>query len=60
MVHLKIFDVSGKEVRMLINNELNAGTYETAWDASGFASGIYYSRLNMGNYSVINKMILLK
>jgi len=64
-VRLRIFDVSGKEIATLVNQDQLAGTYEarwTGWDESGrsVASGVYYSRLESGSRVSTQKMILLK
>jgi hypothetical protein len=44
-VTLKVYDVLGREVRTLVNEELKAGNYETTFDATGLASGVYFYRL---------------
>jgi len=59
-VSLKVFNVLGSEVAVLINEEKHAGYYEVEFDASDLTSGIYYYRINAGNYSETKKMILLK
>lgn len=61
-VTLKIFDAFGQEVATLISEELRAGQYEKEWDASylGIASGVYYYRVQAGNYSQTKKLILTK
>jgi len=59
-VSLNIYDVLGREVATLVNEELNAGTYTVQWDASGFPSGIYFYRLNAGNFVETKKMLMLK
>lgn len=59
-VKITIYDAIGKEVRTLMNNELNAGTHTIRWNASGFASGIYLYRIEAGNFVQVNKMLLLK
>lgn len=59
-VTLKIYDVIGREVRTLINNEMNAGSYKTVFNFNGFASGVYFYKLKAGNFSQIKKMVLLK
>lgn len=59
-VTLKIYDILGKEVTTLINEELNAGNYSVNWDASNFSSGVYFYKLSAANNSLIRKMILLK
>lgn len=57
---LKIFDVSGKEVETLVNEELRAGAYEMNWDGSNYPSGVYFYRLSKGRSVLSQRMILLK
>jgi hypothetical protein len=60
LVTLKVFDILGNEVAILINEEKLAGIYEVVFDASQYPSGIYFYRLQAGNYVQTKKMILLK
>jgi photosystem II stability/assembly factor-like uncharacterized protein len=59
-VKLKIYDFSGKEVTVLINDELMPGTYEIQWDGLKFASGVYAYKLTAGEFSVTRLMVLIK
>jgi hypothetical protein len=60
-VTVKIYDLLGREVTTLINNEFtNAGRYELEWNAQNYASGVYIYRINAGEYVNTRKMILLK
>jgi hypothetical protein len=59
-VSLKIYDVLGREVAALINNELTTGSYSINFNAAGLASGIYFYRLESGSFVQTNKMMLLK
>ncbi|MCX6149795.1 MAG: T9SS type A sorting domain-containing protein [Ignavibacteriales bacterium] len=59
-VELKIFDVLGKEVTTLVNEEKTAGNYEVKFDGSKLASGIYIYRLKAGNYFNTKKLVLIK
>jgi photosystem II stability/assembly factor-like uncharacterized protein len=59
-VTLKVYDVLGREVATLVNEEMKPGSYETTWDASGFASGVYFYRLTAGNYVETKKLVLLR
>lgn len=60
-VTLKIYDVSGKEVERLINNEFrNAGNYSLDFNAKSLASGVYFYKLEAGSFSGIKKMMLVK
>jgi hypothetical protein len=57
---LKVFDILGKEVATLVNEELKPGGYETTWDASGFASGVYLYRLHAGGFLDTKRLLLLR
>ena len=59
-VSLKVFDVLGKEVSILVNEKQSAGSYEVEFDGSGLSSGIYYYRLSAEPYSQTRAMFLLK
>ena len=57
---LKIYDVLGNEVATLVDEYREAGRYEITFDASNLSSGIYFYRLQAGDYLQTRKMILLK
>ena len=57
---LKIYDVLGNEVATLVDEFREAGSYEVEFDASSLSSGIYFYKLQSGNYLETKKMILLK
>ena len=59
-VTLKVFDVLGKEVAVLVNDARSAGTYVVSWDATNVPAGIYFARLTAGGSSQIRRAILLK
>lgn len=59
-VKLVIYDIMGREVATLVNEQLKAGTYKAEWNASSFASGAYFYRIAAGDYSQTKKMILVK
>ena len=59
-VTLKIYNVLGKEITTLVNNNQSAGNYEINFDASNLTSGIYIYQLNAGNNIQIKRMVLLK
>lgn len=67
-VKLTIFDVLGREIAALVNEQLKAGTYEVNWDASAYPSGVYFYKLAVGDPSTISghgftqtkKMVLIK
>ncbi len=57
---LKVFDVLGKEVATLVNEEKPTGNYEIEFDATGLSSGIYFYKLQSNSFVKTNKMILIK
>jgi hypothetical protein len=59
-VTLKIFDVLGREVAVLVNENLKAGQYQVDWNAGDYPSGVYFYRLSAGNYTEMRRMILIK
>ncbi|OGU34402.1 MAG: hypothetical protein A2068_12445 [Ignavibacteria bacterium GWB2_35_6b] len=59
-VSLKIFDMLGREVAELVNQNQASGNYEAKFDASRLASGIYFYRLETSGTSISKKMMLLK
>jgi hypothetical protein len=60
LVTLKIYNILGKEIETLINEERSSGRYEVDFDASKLASGIYFYQLKTNDYIDTKKMILLK
>ena len=59
-VQIKVYNVLGKEVAKLVNEEKPAGRYEVEFNASSLASGIYFYRIQAGSFVDTKKMILLK
>ncbi len=59
-VTLKIYDILGRDVATLVNEEKSAGSYTVDFDASKLVSGIYFYRLQAGNYTDSKKMLLIK
>ncbi|RPI62554.1 MAG: T9SS C-terminal target domain-containing protein [Ignavibacteriales bacterium] len=59
-VSLKVYDILGKEVTMLVNEEKTIGTYELNWNPTNLPSGVYFYRLQAGSFVQTRKMILLK
>lgn len=59
-VHLKIFDLTGREIATLVNEKLSPGTYEAEWNATNFASGIYFYKLETESFSQTKRMVLIK
>ncbi|MBK9332097.1 MAG: T9SS type A sorting domain-containing protein [Ignavibacteria bacterium] len=59
-VSLKVYDVLGNEVAVLVNEKHNAGAYSVEFDGSGFSSGVYYYRLETAEFRETKSMVLLK
>ncbi|MCX6162092.1 MAG: T9SS type A sorting domain-containing protein [Ignavibacteriae bacterium] len=60
VVRLAVYDVMGREVEMLVNERQAAGSDEAVWDETRFASGVYFYRLNAGDFIKTLRMILIK
>jgi hypothetical protein len=59
-VELTVYNLSNQEVARLVNGTLNAGVHQVAWDASQFASGLYFYKLTADNFVQTRKMVLVK
>ena len=63
-VTLKVYDILGKEVAVLVNGRQEAGSYTVPFNASkgtlGLASGVYFYRLQAGSFVSTKKLILMK
>jgi hypothetical protein len=59
-VSLKIFDILGKEVAVLVNEVKEAGSYSAQFDGTKLSSGLYFYKLTTNQFSSIRKMLLLK
>ena len=59
-VTLEIYDVTGKKIESLINQNLNAGQYTSIWNSENYPSGVYFYKLSTGDFSETKKMILQK
>jgi parallel beta-helix repeat protein len=59
-VQLMVYDLLGRRVETIIDEERQAGQHQVTWDASGHSSGIYFYRIEAGDFTETKKMILLK
>lgn len=59
-VRLNIYDISGRLVDKLINEKKNAGYYSVEWNAENVCSGVYFYRIEAGNFVAVKKGLLVK
>jgi len=59
-VKVSVFDITGKEIEVLVNEKLNAGTYQTEWNGMSYSSGVYFYRMVTDNFTETKRMILIK
>jgi predicted CXXCH cytochrome family protein len=59
-VKVTIYDVTGKEVQTLVNSYYARGTFNVNWNAGSYSSGVYFYRIESGNFNMVKKMVLLK
>lgn len=57
---LKIFDILGREVEILVDGYITLGTHEAKFNAANLASGVYFYKLTSGNFTEIKKMVLMQ
>lgn len=60
MVNIDVFNMAGQKVETLVNDRYSAGVYEVQFRAKNLASGLYFYRLTAGNFTNLQKMMLLK
>jgi hypothetical protein len=59
-VTLKVFDILGRNVATLVNEQLQPGTYEVTWNAQNYTSGVYFYRLQSGDFTDTKRMLMIK
>jgi hypothetical protein len=59
-VSLKVYDILGKEIKVLVNEEKPAGVYEVKFDGSNLTSGVFFYKLEAGSFISAKKLMLLK
>lgn len=57
---LRVYDILGREISTILNQDLNAGVHKINWDSAHVASGVYFYRLASGKYVDTKKMIVAK
>jgi hypothetical protein len=59
-VTLKVYDILGQEIALLVNERKQAGEYNVTWNAEGVTSGVYFYRIVAGGFIQTNKMVVVK
>lgn len=59
-IKIAVYDITGEKIETLVNATLQAGSYQTEWDASESSSGIYFARIQAGKFRTVIKMTILK
>ncbi len=57
---MKIYDILGREVAILVNEKQKPGYYEVKWNASRFSSSVYFFSIQAGDFVQIKKMVLIQ
>lgn len=60
LVTIKVYDMTGREIKTLVNDFKNAGTFEVRFNASNLASGVYFYKIQAGEFRDTKKMMLVK
>ena len=60
MVTLKVYDVLGNEVSVLVNSFQSEGMHKVEFNSANLASGIYFYRIQTGEFNSIKKMVIIK
>ena len=60
LVNIKVYDIIGREVSVLVNEYKTAGNYKVVFDGTNLPSGVYFYKLEAGRYSESKKMVLIK
>ena len=59
-ISIRIFDIQGREIDVLYDNIQDAGSHMLVWDASSFATGIYFVKMSSGSFTGMKKIMLIK
>jgi hypothetical protein len=60
LVTLRVFNILGQEIATLVDGQKQAGCYEIKWNAGSFPSGVYFYRLQAGDFVQTKKLVILK
>lgn len=59
-IKIAVYDIMGREVELLVDKEMNLGSYNITFDGNNLASGVYYYKLTADGFSMVRKMLLVK
>jgi hypothetical protein len=59
-VVMTVYDLLGREITRLVNQQMQAGSYSVDWDASGYPSGVYFYKIETEDFIEVKKMVLIK
>ncbi|MFZ0391483.1 MAG: T9SS type A sorting domain-containing protein, partial [Calditrichia bacterium] len=59
-MNLEIFNLQGRRITILLNENLPAGRHQIQWNAEGLPTGVYFCRMRAGNFSEMKKMVVLR
>ena len=60
LVKIRVYDVTGKMVSELVNQQMEAGSYEINWNGSEYASGVYFYKIETKDFTKVMRMVLIK
>ena len=60
MVRVAIYDINGRMVSELVNGYQSAGSYPVVWDAQELSSGVYLVNMIVGEFTTVQKIMLIK
>lgn len=60
LIKIQIYDLTGKLIDVLVNREMEAGSYEVKWNGANYASGIYFYKFESVDYTKVERMVLVK
>jgi len=59
-VTLKVYDITGREIKVLVNEMKQSGYYTVDFNGAGFASGVYFYRIQSSDFTSVKRMVLVK
>ncbi len=60
LIKIAVYDILGREVKILVNEVRSAGNYEVKLDGTNLASGVYFYRMTAGDFTEVKKLVMLK